>query len=96
MTEDRSPDPARGNETIQRLAGEPRGDERLGADAKRGRETLADAGLEGAPEGATERARPDVDEERPDEERALREESAIDDPHPEQPDPESGAGADAP
>jgi hypothetical protein len=97
MTEKRSSNRERGSETRDPSGGEPHGGERPGANRQRGGGTQADAGLEGAPEGADERGRPDVEEERPpDEERALHDEDAVDDPHPEQPDPESGPGGDAP
>jgi hypothetical protein len=83
MTEERRPNRERGSETLERLGGEPHGAERPGANRERGGEKLADAGLEGAPEGADESARPDVEDERPpDEERALHDEDAVDDPHP--------------
>jgi len=58
-------------------------------------EEREDAGLEAAPVGATETARPDTGEsgdttgDGPDE-RALQETAAVTDPEPDQPDPESG------
>ena len=70
-------------------------------EAGHGGDEPADAGLDAAPEGASADARGDVDEgaegqRSANDERALRDESAIDDPDPDQPDPESGAASGAP
>ena len=69
-------------------------------DPARGSEEPADAGIDAAPEGASEQARPETDDggerEGNDSERALHDESAIDDPDADQPDPESGPASGAP
>ena len=68
-------------------------------DPARGTEDPADAGIDAAPEGASEQARPEADDgegQAKESERALHDEGAIDDPDPDQPDPESGPASGAP
>jgi hypothetical protein len=63
-----------------------------------GDEQAEEAGLDAAPEGASGQARPDIDEEgrgegAGEQDAALRDESGIADPDPEQADPESDPAA---